>query len=543
MSLDVKASGTTATSAGGSPFPSEWEINRSTTWRDRSPRRRRRLPVAATLLVLTALAGGLLAGVEPLVGAAVLVVVPIVVVVVRRPDAVTVAVIALVYANAPVILTRHGGNPLIGSLVPMALLIPLVHRLLLKGEPLTLPRVFPLLLLFGATQLSSALAADDLTASLLDVSGFLIEGLALFVLVAGNIASTLVLRRVLWAVVLSGAFLGMLSLVQQLTGTLSFDYFGFAQVSNSVIETTGSVGVTTNANGNVGLARLAGPIGEKNRYAQILVVLVPITLGLIPGARTRAKLVLAACIAFQSAGMVLTYSRGAVVGLLVAIALAGALRLVPRRAILALLVAASLALAVLPTYRERVVSLTQVATGGQAVDGQAADGSIAGRMTENLAALLAFPGEPRLRGGAGGVPGEVRLLRPACRRSTAPRGPRGAQPLPRHGGRARRPGPAGAPGHPRDAPRGPVADPPARTRGPRVGDGRRLGRCQGPRPAGGGAARRARHVHGDAPVPPPVLRALLLAARGPVRGRGAAAARPAAGAADAGRVRPAVSRR
>jgi len=393
VSLDVKASGapgSAATPAGGSPFPSEWEINRSTTWRDRGARRRHKLPVAATMLVLTAIAGGLLAGVEPLVGVAVLVAVPLVFVVVRRPDAVTVAVIALVYANAPVILTRDGGNPLVGSLVPMALVIPLVHRLLLKGESLSLPRVFPLLLLYGATQLSSALAADDLKASLLDVSGFVVEGLALFVLVTGNITSTLVLRRVLWAVVLSGAFLGMLSLVQQVTGTFSFDYFGFAQVSDSVIETTGSVGVTTNADGDVGLARLAGPIGEKNRYAQILVVLVPIALGLVPGASRRGKVVLGACIVFLSAGMILTYSRGAVVGLVVAIAVAGALRLVPWKAIVALLVAGSLALAVLPTYRERVVSLTKVTTGGQAVDGQSADGSIAGRMTENLAALLAF---------------------------------------------------------------------------------------------------------------------------------------------------------
>jgi O-antigen ligase len=407
VSLDVKppaGPGVAAGPDGGSSFPSEWEINRSTTWRDRGARRRHRLPVAGVMLVLTAVAGGLLAGVEPLVGAAVLVVVPLVVVVVRRPDAVTVAVIALVYANAPVILTRGGATPLVGSLVPMALLIPLVHRLILKGEPLSLPRIFPLLLLFGATQLSSALAADDLEASLVDVSGFLFEGLALFVLVTGNITSTLVLRRVMWAVVLSGAFLGLLSLVQQLTGTFSFDYFGFAQVSDSVIETTGSVGVTTNSSGNVGLARLAGPIGEKNRYAQILVVLVPIALGLMPGARRRGKLLLAACIAFQSAGIVLTYSRGAVVGLAVAIAVASALRLLPWKAIVAALVAGSLALAVLPTYRDRVVSLTQVTTGGQAVDGLAADGSIAGRMTENLAALLAFRENPVFGVGPGAYP-------------------------------------------------------------------------------------------------------------------------------------------
>jgi putative inorganic carbon (HCO3(-)) transporter len=372
-------------------FPSEWEITRSTTWRDRGARRRRRrLPVAATLLLGAALVTGLAASVEPLVGLAVLAAVPMAVVVVRRPNAVTVAVLALVYINAPIVLMRYGANPLLGSLVPLGLVIPLVHRILLRGERLTLPRTLPLMMLFGATQATSALASDDLALSLAEVFGFLMEGLALFVLVTGNITSTKILRRALWAIVLGGAFLGLLSLVQQLTGTFSFDYLGFAQVSDSIIPTEGGRGTTTNVNGDVGLARLAGPVGEKNRYAQILVVLVPIALGLMPGATRRGKWVAAACIVFHIAGIVLTYSRGAVVGLVFVLLAAVVLRLVPVRALLVLLLAGSVALTVLPTYRDRVVSLTKLSTAGASAGTQTADASIQGRATENFAALLAF---------------------------------------------------------------------------------------------------------------------------------------------------------
>lgn len=398
MSLDVRPS--------DAAFPTEWEITRSSTWRDRSRKPRRRFPLAATLALLAAVLGGLLAGYQPLVGLAVLVVVPIVFVVTQRPDAVTVAVIALVYANAPVILTQHGVPSIAASLVPLALVIPLVHRILLKGEALSLPSTLPLMLLFGATQLTSALAAPDLTFSLIEVFGFATEGLALFVLVTASITTTRLLRQVLWAIVLSGAFLGFLSLFQQLTGTFSFNYFGFAQVSDAILETESTTGTTTNSEGKTGLARLAGPIGEKNRYAQILVVLVPVALGLMKNASRRGTVVLLACIVCHVAGIVLTYSRGAVVGLVFALVLAALLRLVPLRAVVALLVAGALVVAIFPTYRERVTSLAKVTTGGQAVNGQTADGSIQSRQTEMLAAMLALREHPLTGVGPGQYPRE-----------------------------------------------------------------------------------------------------------------------------------------
>ena len=64
------------------------------------------------------------------------------------------------------------------------------------------------------------------------------------------------------------AFIGALSVYQQFTHTFHNDYWGFAQVSFAQINT----GVET-INGAVTEPRLAGQIGEKNRYAQVMLML------------------------------------------------------------------------------------------------------------------------------------------------------------------------------------------------------------------------------------------------------------------------------
>ena len=70
-------------------------------------------------------------------------------------------------------------------------------------------------------------------------------------------------------VVVAGA-LGALSLVQEATGSNS-DFGGLATMSRAVIGGTDTGG---------GSARHAGPIGEQNRWAQSLAVVLPLAIAL-----------------------------------------------------------------------------------------------------------------------------------------------------------------------------------------------------------------------------------------------------------------------
>ncbi len=97
---------------------------------------------------------------------------------------------------------------------------------------------------------------------------FLLEGIGLYLLVVNVVRTPSAMRNAVWTLLAVGAFLGGLSVFQAVTGTYSNDYFGFAQS-----DATNDLGVAVQ-----GLTRLAGPIGEKNRYAQIMLMLVPLAL-------------------------------------------------------------------------------------------------------------------------------------------------------------------------------------------------------------------------------------------------------------------------
>jgi putative inorganic carbon (HCO3(-)) transporter len=151
-------------------------------------------------------------------------------------------------------------------------------------------------------------------------------------------------------------------------------------------------------------ARLAGPIGEKNRYAQALVVLVPLGLALArTAARRTARALAGVATVGVLAGVALTYSRGAALALVVVLVAGTALRLLPLRVLGLTAAAVSVVLLSVPAYAERLSTLDQLSSSsaGALTSG---DASIRGRATENLAALKVFAAHPLLGVGPGGFP-------------------------------------------------------------------------------------------------------------------------------------------
>ncbi len=189
--------------------------------------------------------------------------------------------------------------------------------------------------------------------------------------------------------------------------------------------------------------RLTGPIGEQNRFAQVLAVLIPLAAGLAIAAPARQRWLYWIATLLIFAGVVLTFSRGAMVALVLVMPFAlmfGFLRL--RHLVVAAICGAVL-IAVLPFViampylAERVASIGQVVlqSAGLAPGGfRNADGASRGRVTAMKATGLLFLDHPLLGAGPGMTPEYyaeyAQLVGGKVRTQRAPR----AQPLSGTGG-------------------------------------------------------------------------------------------------------------
>lgn len=133
-----------------------------------------------------------------------------------------------------------------------------------------------------------------------------------------------------------------------------------------------------------------------------MLILLPLALFAILTAKSRsARLLAIVCGLGILGGMLLTFSRGAGVAMVILAGIAIALRYIRLRdAVLASFVLAAGVLVVAPGYVERIQSLVGV---GSLVSGEeaAADGAILGRATSNLASLNAFLDYPLVGVGPG----------------------------------------------------------------------------------------------------------------------------------------------
>ncbi len=288
--------------------------------------------------------------------------------------------VAVLWSNAAVLVAADVGAPPQVGLLPQVLLAALVvGRAYVHQRGIISTPAFRALLLHGVALTIAALAALDSAPVLGSLQTFLIEGPILWFLVINAIDDRVRLERAMAALVVASALLGGLSLLQYATDTYDNDYFGFAQVDeNRILLLESDVGATP---------RLSGPLGEQNRYAQLLLVVVPVGVALSRRRGLRGPAYSAAVLLVVT-GIVLTASRGAALALGVTFLAMVALRLVNRRALVVVAVTALVGLVVLPSYRERVTSSFDALSGVD--DTEEVDGSTLSRITENVAAVNMF---------------------------------------------------------------------------------------------------------------------------------------------------------
>ena len=271
-----------------------------------------RLLLLVLMVLLAAAGGGLLGGTQPLLGALLVLAAILVPALIMQSETATMTVIFILYSNIAVVANKFHGVPyFVAASFPFLLFIPLASYLVLQRKPVILHRSLPFLFAFLGVQCLGAVFSRDTQVSVSAVIDFIVEGLVIYLLVTNVVRSPRTLRRVTWTLLLAGVLLAGIPIWQQLTGTYANDYWGYAQLSESGFR-TGEISLF----GDVRQFKAAGAIGEQNRYAQVMLMLVP--LGLFTfWAERKGGLRILALVATMLAlvAVAISFSRGAAVAL------------------------------------------------------------------------------------------------------------------------------------------------------------------------------------------------------------------------------------
>jgi putative inorganic carbon (hco3(-)) transporter len=380
--------------------------------------------------LLVATAGFLLAALvnqSMFLVAATLAVMACLAVMLRWPEAGTLVVLFAIYSNIGVLAMRSprtvvaaagsfDQNPRIALVfIPLCVLlcVPLLYRIFICQEKLIFDRGFILMLLFLAVLMASTVFARDRTIASSELGDYLVEGLVLYFLVSNSIRDLATLRRATWSLLLAGSFMASFSVYQKASHTENSIYGGLAQIGSDfhsnprMLNYAGRFSVANQVEDNgevVGQLRAAGPIGEANRYGQILVVLLPLAalqFATEKAARLKALALLAAGLIFV--GLLLTLSRGNLLAAVLAFALAGCLGLLKRRQIFGTLAGAALLIGIFqPGVIARMATLERLdAFLSESRNDAAPDSSAIRRYVENVAAWRVFVDHPLLGVGPG----------------------------------------------------------------------------------------------------------------------------------------------
>lgn len=335
---------------------------------------------------------------QPLLMAVALLVGPAIWAAVLRPQLCVLLVVGVLYANLAVVAVKvHGAPQALGMLVPLPLALPMIHYMMIRGEPIIITRTLPWIVVFMAFQAVSMLCSPDPKSAWPTMRTALVEGLILYLVVTNAIRGQQVIKSVAWCLLAAAVLMAGISCLQWVTSSYDNDFFGMAQVGEGP-----GVAIET-GRGRLHQRRVCGPIGEQNRYAQVLLMVVPIGFCLFQANRKvwiRGLAIGATVVVL--AGCMLTFSRGAFLALAFIAVVMIALRMLKPAHLGFGLIIVVLAFIVSPQLRARVASIGETITSVKATHVEEdTDGAVKGRLTGMLAATRVFGEHPLIGVGPG----------------------------------------------------------------------------------------------------------------------------------------------
>lgn len=341
------------------------------------------------LLVLLGLAGATGVAVGSLgnpVGAILAAVgVGFVVAVFLRPRVGLIALVSIHYFSLSTVSSSRLGNlPDAGEAIAVLLLVVVASRALVLGErPSVPPGIVGLLSAYAALGFAGVWFAVD-PAAAFEGGIDLVKNAIIAFLVLTLVREVRDLRAAIYGLVVVGSLLVAVGLFQYATGTFSNDYWGLAVGVRQFVVDEGGAQYAI---------RLSGPFGLPNAFGQRIATLVPLIVVIAVSARTLlARLASWSAVGASALAVVLTFSRGAFLGLVSAIVLSLVLTRPKPTTVLSIAAIGMIVIVLMPaSYAARLSTVTE-AIGGEGT--AYADQSIRGRTGEVLAGSEMFLDHP-----------------------------------------------------------------------------------------------------------------------------------------------------
>ena len=309
-----------------------------------------------------------------------------------KPELGLITLVFITYTRFSDILVHHHGAPSLAKpFIGLLILMIFVRWWWLGIRPVGWQRAAGLTAGYGLAIAASFLVSDDFARSQIAL-GIYIKDALVVLIITSILHSVHSLRLTIWALLAAGILMGTISLHQQLTDAFHHNYWGFGQAAVQHIT------------GKTNDYRLAGPIGDPNFYAQILLVLIPLALDRLWRESTIwARLMATYALFVCSWAFIFTFSRGGLVALAIALGIMF-IRRPPRPAII--VTSAIIVLLMIPwipsDYTARITTIFEAAS--SLIDDGETDTAMQGRLSENLVGWQIFMAHPILGVGLNNYP-------------------------------------------------------------------------------------------------------------------------------------------
>ena len=288
----------------------------------------------------------------------------------------------MVYTRFSDVMVRSHNAPSVLQPYMLLLVVGIVARWVFRRElSRDWIKVTLLVLAYAVVIFSSLFYASDFAVAQESGIDFLKDG-AITVILVILINRVENFRKVIWILLIVGIILGTISVYQGISGAYDNDFWGFGR-------TGGVQNIVGATEGN----RVAGPIGDPNYYAQILLVLIPLAINrLVNEKHFLLKTLAGWALIVSSLAVVFSYSRGAVVAAVIMVLYAMILR-PPKISdlVLGMLLGAIILFFLPANYTARIATIPDVFGGTNSVRGEV---SFRGRASETIVAWLMFIDHP-----------------------------------------------------------------------------------------------------------------------------------------------------